>query len=716
MHTGRDTLFAVISLTIAACAASAAQAQESTSGTELEEIVVTAQKRSESLQRVPLSIAAFTPAALEGKQINDAASLQVAVPGLVYSNSGGFATPYIRGIGSDIATVGAEPGVATYIDGVYVSNPLSVNMDLVDVERVEVVKGPQGTLYGRNAIGGAINIITREPGQELEGQVSAGFGNHSRYDLAGFVSGGVTDTLALGLYANFVQRDSLTTNLANPSPDLVPDDKQDVSVRAKAVFTPTENTKFVLSGEYADTDAPDIWSFRQVQDNALGTLAGGQTSTRPRTVYHNYPSYQTSRLYAGTLRAEVDLAFAKLVSISGYRDFESVASVDYDGTDAQVLGFAIRPATSQQFSQEVQLVSRADSTVRWITGLYYFDEKTSGRFDLNPGDLLVNLNPNLPVESYAAFAEVTVPVTEKLEMTGGARFTHEKKSVDSEQIIPAFGVRDTLPSQEKTFEEPTWKVALQYQVNPELMSYASYSRGFQSGAFNAVDTGAPPVDAETLDAYEIGLKSELFDRRLQANFSAFYYDFKDLQVQVNDDSGAAASFQNAGAASVQGLEASFRALVSQGLELDAGFSFLDSEYKDFQDYAGFERDPAGGNRSISADVTGNSVVRAPEFTGTLGATYTAELANAGSLIFNAAYYYNDGFAFDPQHLVEQKAYSLVNASVTWAPKEAYRVMAWVQNLTDEDYLGFGVASNQGTTYFDMPGRLYGARFTYNFGR
>ncbi|MFD0847087.1 TonB-dependent receptor [Sphingosinicella xenopeptidilytica] len=678
----------------------------------LEEIVVTAQKRSESLQRVPVSISAFTPAKLEQQQIEGAAQLQIAVPGLVYSSSGGFATPYIRGIGSDIATVGAEPGVATYVDGVYVSSPLSVNMDILDVERVEVVKGPQGTLYGRNAIGGAINIITREPGQELEGRIVAGYGNHNRREVGFYASGPVSETLAAGAYVNYLGRDSLVENLAINPIGGSPQDKENISVRLKTVFTPTDTAKFVLSGEYGKNEAYDVWSFRQVQDNALGLLAGGNTGAKPRQVYHNYPSFQKGRLWASTLRGEIETSFAQLVSITAYRNYRAVSSVDYDGTDAQIIGFAIDPSFSRQFSQEVQLVSLPSSPVKWIVGGYYFDEKTGGQIVLNPGDALVVLKPRLPVTSYAAFGELTVPVTDKLNVTGGLRYTHEKKSISSalggDPDIP-------LPAQSTTFNKVTWKAAANYQFTPDVMAYASYSRGFQSGAFNATDSGAPPVDPEILDAYEVGLKSEFLDRRLQINAAAFYYDFQDLQVQVNDSvGGAAASFQNAGAARVKGAELSVVALPVAGLQLDASVSYLKSKYLDFPNYAGFARDDVnGGNAPVTVDVSGNSVIRAPKWSLSAGATYGFDVGS-GRIEFNGAYYYNDGFSFDPQHLVLQKSYSLVNASVSWLPTDALRVSIWGQNLTNEHYLTFGVASNYGTTNADAPGRLYGVRMSYSF--
>ncbi len=683
----------------------------------LEEVMVTAQKRSESVQNVPITIAAFSPTALEQKQIELASQLQFHVPALVYSSSGAFSTPYLRGIGSDIATVGAEPGVATYVDGVYVASPLSVNMDIIDVERVEVVKGPQGTLYGRNAIGGTINIVTREPSQDLEGRVVLGYGNHDRVDAGFFASGGVSDNLAVGLYGNYMKRDSLTTNLSPLAPGGVPSDHESISIRGKVVLTPSERSKFVLTTEYGRTESPDAWSFRQVQDNALGLLAGGNTSVEPRHVYHNYPSFQKGRLYGATLRSQFELPFAELVSITGYRNYKATSTVDYDGTDAHIIGFGIDPSYSRQFSEELQLVSLPDSPVKWIAGAYFFHEKTGGLIKLNPGADYITIDSDLPVTSYAAFTEVTVPVTEKFELTGGLRYTREKKKISSTMAMPDAGVIIPLPSQSETFEKVTWKAVANYHFTPDVMAYLSYSRGFQSGAFNATDSSAPPVSPEVLDAFEIGLKSEYFDRRLQLNLAAFYYDFQDLQVQVNDSvTGAAAAFQNAGAAKVTGIEASLAALPVDGLQLDASFSYLDSKYKDFPNYAGFVRDAVnGGNAPVSVDVSGNSVIRAPKWTASAGATYGFDLPVGGRIEMNAAYYYNDGFAFDPQHVVMQGSYSLVNASLSWLPKENIRVTLWGQNLANADYLNFGVVSNYGTTYADAAGRLYGLKLTYNFG-
>ncbi|QIB65622.1 TonB-dependent receptor [Kineobactrum salinum] len=682
----------------------------------LDEMLVTAQKRSESSQDIPVSVSAFSTDMLERLQIEDAAQLQFVVPGLVYTSSGGFATPYLRGIGSDIATVGAEPGVATYVDGVYVSSPLSVNMNFIGVERIEVVKGPQGTLYGRNAIGGAINIITKEPGQEFEGRVVAGYGNHDRAEVGFYVSGPVSDTLSLGIYGDYSQRDALVDNLSSLAPRGVPSRKEGRAVRAKAVLTPNETMKFVLTGEYMKMESPDPWGFRQVQDNALGLLAGGDTGTEVRDIYHNYPSFQEGRLYAATLNSHFDLPFAELVSITGYRDYEAVSSVDYDGTDASIMGFAINPATSEQVSQEIQLLSFPESTVKWIAGAYYFDEDTGGDFELAPGDALVNLIAEVPVTSYALFSEAAFPLTEKLEVTGGLRYTYEEKDVSSVQVVPSVNLVTVLPSQSESFEKVTWKLSASYHFNDDVMGYATYSRGFQSGAFNAVDSGAPPVDPEVLDALEVGLKSALLNQRVQLNLAGFYYDFQDLQVQVNDSAtGAAASFQNAGAAEVFGFELSAKMLVTDQLDVDFSANYLTSEYQDFPNYAGFIRDDInGGNRPATVNVSGNEIVRAPEWTSSLSVNYSIPFGDSDSLEFSGSYYYNDGFAFDPQHVVNQDSYNFLNGSITWLSNNGYKVSLWGKNLTDEDYLNFGVVSNYGKTHADAPGRLFGVRLTYDF--
>ena len=683
----------------------------------LEEIIVTTQRRAESLQSVPLSISAFTPRALELKQIEVASQLQIAVPGLIYGSSGSWATPYLRGIGSDIATIGAEAGVATYLDGIYVSSPISVNMDLIDVERIEVAKGPQSTLYGRNAVGGAINIITRQPTHEFVSELVAGYGNHDRFEAAGEISGGISDTVFVGAYANYLRRDPITEDLLSSS-DLsdVPDYKELSSIRLKGVFAPTSAAKFVLSAEYTGTnDDPDVWSFRQVQSNALGILAGGRTSTEPNKVYLNYPSYQESRNYGVTLQAELDLSFAQLVSLTGYRDVESLLSTDFDGTDAAVQGFSIDPQFSRQFSQEIRLVSNQASRLKWVAGLFYFDEDTGGVINLLPGTLLVRLHPKLPVESYAAFAELTVPVNDKLNLTAGFRETHEEKSISSKTTIPSLDVEIPAEPQSETYNEPTWKAGIDYHFTPDLMGYLTYSRGFQSGAFNAADATSPPVDPEILDAYEVGVKSEWLDSRVQVNASAFYYDFSDLQVQVTtSDTAAAAKLQNAGAARVIGVEASVSALPANNLQLDATVTYLDSEYRDFTNFAGYEENPAGGNSSVPVDVTGNEIVRAPRWTGSVGAVYTAALSGGSRLELSGTYYYNDGFAFDPQHFAVQDAYSQLNASVSWVASEQYRLSLWGQNLTDSDYYTWAVASNFGTGVRDAPGRLFGIRLIANF--
>lgn len=707
----------VVAVTLSGAIAGAQESNtkqdDSTSGA-LETVIVTAEKRAEPLQQTPLSIEAFTPATLSDQQIQSAAQLQSTVTGLVYGSSGGFATPYIRGVGSDIATVGAEPGVATYVDGVYMTNPVSINVDLGDVERVEVVKGPQGTLYGRNAVGGAINVITLTPTHVFEAQAGVGYGSHNEYEANGFVAGSLSDRVALGAYVNASARDPLVTNLSATRPAAVPAHKLDDSVRLKALLNPIDTLEVMLGLHYARTRDPDAWSFRQVEPNALGLLAGGHTSNLPLTIYNDYPSYQTTEMYDAVIRATLKLPFADLVSITGYQYFTAVQSTDYDGTDAPIIGFSIHPNFTHQTSEEMRLVSPARQTVKWILGAYYSDESSGGNFDLQPGTLLINEDPRLTTRSSAVYGQVTIPIVKRLNFTTGARYTHDLKTVKSSIGIQPTTVFSPLPSQSATFDSPTWKAAIDFQVGDQSMFYLSYSRGFQDGAFNAVDTGAPAVRPETLDAYELGTKNEFLNRRVRINADVFDYEIKDLQVQVNDNSGAPASFQNAGAASEQGAELLVETRPQQHLYLRLGINYLQSKYKNFRDYAGWAPDLAGGNDSTGVDVSGNSIVYAPKWSGSIGGEYDVPVGSLGTISGIAQYYYTTEFAFDPQHFATSPPYGVLNASINWNPTEALRISLWSRNLANRAYYTWSVASNFGLTVHDAPGRLYGIRANYMF--
>ena len=687
----------------------------------LEDIVVTAQKRAENIQDVPIAITAISGDTLQSARTLNTQSLQNAVPSLNYGNSSGFAMPFLRGIGSSLQTPGTEPSVATFVDGVYVASNQGVLLGLLGIDRVEVLAGPQGTLYGRNASGGAINLYTLTPSQDVEAKVTATYGNYDRIEGSGYISGPVTDRLAVGLYAAAARRDTFLDFVPRAPGQKLSNNSW--GARLKAVWEPVDGFKLTGSAERLEQRSVDMAN-RNVQPNALGVTVGGSPLIKDYTVVSDTAQYSKPRTTALVLREEIDLGFADLVGITGYRRLRAPTKTSIDGTDAP-LADVFAPIYSRQFSQEIQLLSTPDSAIKWIAGLFYFQEHGGyGPLSVHSEILFAGLPFNTAetygkyrTKSYAAFAQVTVPLAEGLALTAGGRLTHDKKvKPDTIERLTLNGQDVGIPPSVSPGAKKSWtrftpKITLEYKTGETLL-YATYSKGFKSGQFNTSDAAdITPVNPETLTDYEVGLKTDLFDRTLRLNIAAYYYDFKNLQVQILDPSGGgvAAVLRNAASARAYGLEATATVAVSNEFTIDLSGAFQDSKYKDFDDAPFYIFSPGGNSQIAGVSATGNDLIRAPRFVGTAGATYRLPLGNAGRLDLHGDIYYNDGFYWDPNQQFRQSSYMFVNGSITYVePNERWSVQLWTTNLNNRHrYIDISATAPFGTYASDDAPRMYG---------
>ncbi|HKQ80720.1 MAG TPA: TonB-dependent receptor [Steroidobacteraceae bacterium] len=687
--------------------ASANSDQAGASG--LDEIVVTAQRRGESLQDVPISVNAVTGAQLEQRGISNINSLSATVPALEVPRTGSASTPFLRGVGSNAANPNDEPSVAMYVDGVYIAAPFANLFSFNNVDRVEVLKGPQGTLFGRNATGGVIQVITREPQHAPSGQASVGYGNYDTISGDFYGTTGITDAIAADLaIATKDQRDGWGRN-ATLDKDTFKG--REVSARSKWSIEAGDATRVVVSGDYAKSH--NSFTDYQLPDGVIGL--DGQPAQNGRYETHNNTSpLVEAKQYGGSVRVDHSFAAMNFVSISSYRHSDGQFNEDPDATPVSVLP-AFLSQKAVNWTQEFQLASPEDAAFSWLVGAFYYH----GASEYNPGRLMgLSVAPATALDQFgkqttdsaSLYGQTTVPVLDSSRLTVGLRYTTEQQDYDS--ALEVDGARTEFDKIDQNFDKLTWRLAFDHDFAPDVRGYISYNRGIKSGGFDLLSVGQEVgYDPEILDAYEIGLKSELFDRRLRINGAVFFYDYKDIQVQ--SIRGVSLVTSNAAGAEIKGVDVEIQAAPVRHLMLNAGIAYLDGEYTDFPEAIGYPASPLAGPQ-FSFDASGSDTIRTPKFTGNVGFTY--DLASSiGTFTLGANAYYNDGFYWDAQNRSKQDSYSLFNASLSWAPLgDRFEVTLWGNNLGDEQYLISGVPSGFGDLQIPAAPRTYGVTLNVPF--
>ena len=686
----------------------------------LDEIVVTAQRRSQNLQDVPIAVTAFSGAQLTNKAITNSLDLNMVTPGVNSVAGLGFFKPYIRGIGSTAGNIGLEAPVATYVDGVYlVSTPASI-LTFMDVQRIEVLKGPQGTLFGRNATGGLINVITKDPTRDptFSGKVS--YGNYDTFSAQGYASSGITQNVALGLAGQYSsQGKGYGTNVFSGRD--VYKNNHDFSVRGKLLLD-FDRTQIRISGDYFDRDT-SLFAFSrfrgfptQFYTTVLTSDWDANTNVEPRT---------TVKGGGGSVKINQDLGSINLMSLTAYRKSKNRFIFDADASPQPLVG-TDNTNESSYVTQELQLQSDQGGRFTWTAGLYYLDEHAKvspnrsvrgGFFAPLPTSIKVrDTFANTETSSIAGYAEGRFELTDRLSVTGGVRYTREKRKIRGRDlttlvnntVIPGATIR-----QSAVFKKATVRAVVDYKFNDDILVYASYNTGFKSGGFNPSFYADVPFDPESIKAFEVGLKSELADRRIRLNLSGFHYDYKN--VQVNYSTGIAQGITNGAAAEIYGLDGDLDAVANEYLTLNAGIQLLHSKYTDFP--KGIRAIPkAGGGftQQFNVDLSGNRATNAPKFTFNLGGDLHTD-TTFGELGLNAVYYHNSGYFAEPDNLLRQKAYDMVNITARWvSPSKRYNAQLWVKNLTNETVANQLLASTFNVLASYQPPRTYGVTLGVDF--
>jgi iron complex outermembrane receptor protein len=639
----------------------------------VEEITVTAERRRTSLQKTPIAVSAFTAKALEDRSIKDVQDLAQTAPGLNFNKVSNFVQLSIRGISLEQINLGGEPGVALHQDGVYLARPFVADALFSDLERVEVLRGPQGTLYGRNATGGSVNLISNEPTDEASARLGLTVGNYSRIRVDAMANGRLAEGVDARASFVFDKRDGYIENLVDGS-DL--DDSKVGSGRASVKFRLSPDATFLVTADYAkEDDTGPVFDVGRITGTA--PALGGRYDDDPRTIYLDGPASNKRTNWGLLGRLVWEFEGATLTSLTAYRESEFHLQSDLDGTDFFLVNEDLNEK-GKQFSQEIQLASNGTGPFQWLAGVYAFTEDGTLGYDF-PIPLLgatIMFDATQDTTAFAAFGQATYAFDERFSITAGLRYSYEKKKghTDMVFIVPSsVDVRDD-------WSALTPRLALNFQVTPNNLLYASVARGFKAGGINTGSVQEAAYDPEYIWSYEVGSKNRFWDGRFQLNLAAFFYKYTDLQV--NQFAVGRTFITNAASAEGKGLEAEFVLKPFEGFTLDGTLTLLDTEFTDFTTLDTFR--PTLGLLNLS----GNELPRAPNFMLSLGAQYAFSLADGSTLTVRADYSHKDDYYYTPfnTEYARADAIDLLNARISYESADgAWQAAVFGRNLTDEVY-------------------------------
>ncbi len=682
-----------LSLIAPAIAPTIAIAQE-TSSSSFEEIIVTAERRAVSLQRTAVSVAALTQEQLDASSTQTTFDLQFRTPGLAFKTNAFLGQPYIRGVGSDIISAGADATVATFIDDVYQSRAAGSILDFYDVERVEVLKGPQSTLFGRNVTGGAIRIFSKQPQDVLSLEADAQDGNYDKLRLRAAINAPVVEDKVFVRFAGLrSSRDGYVKNLAN---NTRLDDEDFWAGRGQVLVKASEDFEILISGDISRErssrllgNKPEVGCCSSL---GLGLIPGvvGSTSPNPREVYHDTDDLAAVNSKGLSGKLTWDSGPVAITSITAIRKIDFLQRLDLDATDLPAVTNS-PTEDSKTFTQDFQFASEKTGKFEWLAGLFYLHEDVTQALDIESVLLSITSRPKgtVKTEAYAAYGQASYYFTPQWRVTAGIRYSHENRKIDFQQIDTAVDGDGNLltsiinSSGDKSWTSWTPKFGIEYFHSDDLLVYVSASRGFKAGGFNT-NSVQPAFDPESLWAFEAGFKSTILDGKARFNMSAFWYDYKDIQLLTLASDAPVGAFPiviNAAAATVKGVEAELWAKITNGLDIDASVAILDATFDTFDSI-----DP--NNPGNNPNRAGQRMPQAPKASAHIGVQYSWDVFDAGNITLRGEWRYQSGVFFnsfaDP--VVHQEAYSLFNARVTFNSKDdGWYIAAYGRNLGDKLY-------------------------------
>jgi len=702
----------------------------------IDEIVVTAQRYAERLENVPMSVIAIDPAKLERAGIVDFDNIDKISVGTMISRTGVFTQPQIRGISTRVIGPGQENNVAVYVDGIFDPANIGLGGDLLAVSDIQVLKGPQGTLYGRNATGGAILVNTLDPSDKFEGKISASYGRYNDRGGQVYVSVPVSSKVAFNVAGSYRENDGYIKDITGVYPvphngigrNVVPTRNWEARVKVKAELS--DNFTALLGYSHRRMEDSTALAF-----NYHAFAVFPQDTTQRDRVSVSVPPYFDTDVDRVWGKLELDTGIGKLTSLTSYVNLKIEGDTDYDGNKVDLIRSGIRQPTNafqQSVFYNITAIERLNLT---IGGEFYhnygaFDPVHNNAF----GGSFGNVN-KLRTDAYAAYVDGTYEVVDRLFVTAGVRWAQEKRSYTA-NFATGFNGQfqytgiggSLLPTSpiEKTFARITTRATVRYQLTPDSNIYASFSQGFKSGTFNTLTQGPvaslPPNRPETIDAWEVGFKTKQGNIRFDT--AAFYYNYKDLQVnRYNVVAGTVISLlENAAKARNYGAEATLTWAATDRLNMQVAGAWTHARYVSYPSAAA--NIPQGGFiTSQPQNFGGRQLERAPDWTFNASADYTFPFVNDSELTVAANFYYTSSYApvsqsFDPatgRGLYRQGSYTLTNASATWTDSEKkYAVTGYVNNIFNNRYLIYINAGDLGVSQVYSSPTTYGVRLSYNF--
>ena len=675
------------------------QEEASEEGAVVETVTVTAQKREESLQDVPVAITAIDGEGLERRQVDDVQQITFETPSLSYSRAGGEAQLFVRGVGTDAFGVTIDPSVAIQMDGVYLARPQMALQQFLDIERVEILRGPQGTLYGRNATAGVVNLITRKPSSTTEGRIAASVGEFDRVDLQGAIGGG-SDRVTGRIAGRFLQDEGFTEDL-DPRGGSDVDDNDLTAFRGTLGFQGTDSffgTVSIDSSDFSSGNRTIIPLDNLGIADTLGAL--------PRPAFDQTRNPDPTFLDHESSGLNLTLDFVlnnslTLTSVTGFREFDMDFLFNTDGTEIDVTrtNFVYE---SEQLSEELRLAGDSEN-FRWLAGAYYLDEEKKGALGLQRwtnnrtavSPFTIILPNDDEGEAYALFFDGTWGFSDKVSLSLGGRYSDEEKSDITSFANRPGTITLTDASQPGLFvirnatadwDDFSPRAVLEFSPDDDHLYYVSVSKGFKSGGWNAFG-GQPAFEPEELWAYEVGAKTDLNNRTLRLNGALFYYDYSDLQV--NTFQNGVAITTNAAEATVTGFEGDLVARASEEVEFRLTYTFLDTEYDNFIS-------PFGGLGP--QDLSGNELRNAPEHKLNGGVTYTADLGD-GAIVLGAQVTYQSEVFYSQfnERIIGEGDLTLFDVLATYVfPNDRFEVGTVGQELD-----GRGVPPERGALHLDQ---------------
>jgi iron complex outermembrane receptor protein len=651
----------------------------------VQEIVVTAQKRSERLQDVPVTITALSGAALTTAGVADLRSLVTLTPALRMDQTGTFTQPTIRGVGTGVTGPGANSNVGIYVDGFYQPSQIGNNFDLGNVTQVEVLKGPQGTLFGRNATGGAILITTADPSlTTASGDVSVSYRSFDDRRVDALLSTPITNDLAANLSVYGRRSNGYKTDLVTGD-YTAPNDTFDV--RGKLLFEPTDQFKFVLTLQHSDVNDPSGAAYDTVGNNSIAYgIPGAVVSTsRFNTAM---PSSPGNAVIANAvyLKGQYSMDWATLTSYTGYRTETDKEQSQLDRTSLDAFTATWRQS-ERTFTEEVNLNSAKSGPLTWVTGIFYYNDKSGYPYFLfNGAD--GGGSEYIETQAYAPYADVTYEILRDLYLTGGVRYSNEKQTFTSSFI----GVNS------HTWTSVNERAVLRYEFASNTNVYASYSNGFKSGVYNTLPPANTPVNPENIDAYEVGFKTA--QHNWTFNAAAYDYEYKNLQftaykfLVIGGVGASVAELENVPSARIYGAESQFSYKFTPDFDVNFGGAWTHGRYINFPGPIQYVPIPVpgrpgffeGNGQTAAVSADGKTMIRTPEFTANVGANYRYDLPY-GRVTLSGNLYYTTTIYFDPTDTTSQPGYAILDLRATWTgPEGKTSFSVFGNNVTDTQYV------------------------------